>query len=207
MTAAKGKSPQRATTRAPRRSAAYIAQLEQNVAVPLADQVEDAERRAQAEFEGIDGLDDVELCGRKFRLNPKAPLMPLLRFANVAAQGTETGDMEGLAAMYTMLRSSIYPGTPACGSCPACTGEVPRPDLCPAFAAGDWGPFEAWATEAGAGAEELFGVVTQALEKVMSRPMSQGSGSSPSGSATGQNSRGRSPSQAGGLTPVADRVS
>jgi hypothetical protein len=208
---AERKPPQRRNP--PKASPARTKALEAETAEPITDVIEDAERRAQAAFAGIEVPDEVTFIDRRFRIAAKVPMMPLLQFANAAAQGTETGDMEGMAAMYNLLRSCIYAGHAPCGTCEACIrhsepgAASTRPDLCPAFDRGDWDEFTRYATETGAGAEELFDVVSQTLTQVMARPTSQGSGSPRSGSATGQNSTGRSPSPAAGLVAVADLVS
>src|SRR5437868_11446757 len=61
----------------------------------------------------------VEFMGERFRIAEKIGLMPLLKFS--AHADMSTSDPGALAAMYSMLKDCIDAGTPACGTCPACT--------------------------------------------------------------------------------------
>jgi len=63
----------------------------------------------QSAAEGVvedDGV--VELLGEKFRLAERVALMPLLAFANASKKGLDSDDMDGMAAMYGLIRSVIH---------------------------------------------------------------------------------------------------
>lgn len=65
--------------------------------------------QVQSAAEGVvedDGM--VELLGEKFRLAERVALMPLLSFANASKRGVDSDDMEGMAAMYALIRAVIH---------------------------------------------------------------------------------------------------
>lgn len=51
----------------------------------------------------------VQFKGEEFRATFPVPPMALMEFAHVAQDGTESGELEGLAAMYDLLESVIDP--------------------------------------------------------------------------------------------------
>lgn len=133
--------------------------------------------RVQAAVEGVpDRSRMVELKGAWFRIADKVGLMPLIRFAHAAGEDLSTADMEGLAALYDMLRDSIHEGTPCtCGAGDEPGGE--HLDGC-TFDAGDWKKFERHATRTKAEADDLLPVIQQVIEKVSARPTQPPGGSS-----------------------------
>lgn len=69
--------------------------------------------QAQADSEGLagaveDGFDYVEFYGQKFRLAERIGIMPMIQFGNASKRGLDSDDMEGLAAMYSLIRSVIH---------------------------------------------------------------------------------------------------
>ena len=90
-------------------------------------------------------------AGESFAVADKIGWMPLMRFARLAKDGVDTDEMEGLAAIYDLLRDCILEQ--------------------------DWARFEAHATKVRAG-EELLQVVSQAVALITARPTSQPSDSS-----------------------------
>jgi hypothetical protein len=116
----------------------------------------------------------IELLGKHFRIASKIGLMPLLKFASASDMSTE--DPRALSAVYSMLKDSIYEGTPACGECEDCKAD--RETSCKSYDAGDWAAFEQHAMESKADADELLGVISQVLEIVSGRPTQQPAGSS-----------------------------
>lgn len=173
---------------------------------PLPDPRELAERAA-AVISGtvVDDRRTVTFMDEKFRIADKIGAMPLLKFSMYADLSVQ--DPKALAAMYAMLRDCIYPGTPGCGECEACTparcGEctacniaagmedvpeddrpeckvnVPDETACKDYDPGDWGKFESHAMITRAGAEDLMDVITDTMELMAGRPTKPSSGSSP----------------------------
>ena len=97
-------------------------------------------------------MSTVTFKGEAFTLRGKVGLMPMMRFARAAKGGADANEMEGLAAMYDLLRSCI--------------------------ATDEWSRFEAHADDTAASQEELLDVVKQTYEALSSRPTSQPSDSS-----------------------------
>lgn len=115
----------------------------------------------------------VEWFGQDFELADKIGLMPLMRFAHLARAGVDSGDMEGLDAMYVLLKQC--------------------------FTASAWQRFEDVASEQRAGGDELFGVVTKAIEAMSARPTGRPSGSSGGSQNANMSSAGVSSSPVTGL--------
>lgn len=95
----------------------------------------------------------VTFGGETFRVPDRVALMPLLRFARHARAGVRSDDLDGLAAMYDVIRSVV--------------------------ADEDWARFEDVADRTRAGDDELLGLVRQAIEVISARPTGSASGSSP----------------------------
>lgn len=109
--------------------------------------------------------DTFEFEGEDFRVVDTVPsLLPLMQFA-AAMAATDDGsiDMNGLAAMYNMLRYCIEPA--------------------------DWARFERLAMKAKAGAEDLLPITETVWEAVTSRPTNGPSGSPDGPSNTSTSSR------------------
>lgn len=94
----------------------------------------------------------IEYAGERFALADRIGLMPLMRFAHLARAGVDSDDMEGLDAMYALLKQCF-------------TDEA-------------WSKFEAAAERTRADGEELMGVVKQAIEAIAARPTGRPSDSS-----------------------------
>ena len=122
----------------------------------------------QAKAEGVPLAETVEFFGKPYRVAPKVGLMPMLKFAHAANKGTESGDMEGMAAMYDMLRACIYKD--------------------------DWEAFETAAIDHSADDTDLLDMVTRVTEIVSARPTRAPSASTPSARRRSGNSKGRSSS-------------
>jgi hypothetical protein len=91
-------------------------------------------------------------AGETFTVADRIGLMPLMRFAVLAKGGVDIDDMEGLVAVYDLLRQCI--------------------------ADDDWLRFEAHAARARAGEDELLQVVKDAIELITAHPTRQPSDSS-----------------------------
>lgn len=107
--------------------------------------------------------------GVQFELADKIGLMPLMRFAHIARSGVDSDDMEGLDAMYTLLRQCF-------------TDEA-------------WPRFEDVSSKNAAQGDELFAVVTEAISAMTERPTGRPSDSSDGSPATNVNSVGDSSSE------------
>ena len=97
-------------------------------------------------------MSDLDFAGETFRLADKIGLMPLMRFAHVSRRGVDSNDMEGLAAIYDLLKQCL--------------------------ADEEWARFEDHATAVRADGDDLLGVVSQAIEAIAERPTKEPSDSS-----------------------------
>jgi hypothetical protein len=113
-------------------------------------------------------------AGESFTVADRIGLMPLMRFAVLAKDGVDIDDMEGLVAVYDLLRQCI-------------TDE-------------DWPRFEAHASRARAGEDELLQVVKDAIELITAHPTRR-----PSDSSAGQLSTS-GPSADGSGSPVTSLI-
>ena len=105
--------------------------------------------------------DHIRFAGKSYTVADKLGLMPLIKFAHVASKGTDANEMDGMAAMYELLKSVI--------------------------ADDQWADFEAHATETRAGEDELLAAVTGAIAVMTDRPTSRPS-DSPDGPSTTETS-------------------
>jgi hypothetical protein len=151
---------------------------DQSIAELRAAAEERAAAEAQAAVEGVALADKVELKGQWFRISEAVGLMPLMKFAAAADSDLDTSDMDGLAALYNMLRDCIYPGEPC--SCGAGDDSTTHKKSC-TFEPGDWKAFERHATAVKADADDLLPVVGAVIQKLTARPTRPG-GSSSAGS-------------------------
>jgi hypothetical protein len=130
---------------------------------------------------------------RTFRLAASIGLMPLLRFANSAKSGMDSTDLEGMAALYSMIQDCVHPD--------------------------DWDSFQAYSTMTKADDEDLMDFVGVAMEIITARPRKprgSSSGTSPNTSARSKGGSSRqasvippgaiTPQELDGLMPVADLV-
>jgi hypothetical protein len=165
-------------------------------------------RDAQAAAEGIvldpDG-DYLEFYGEKFRLADKVGLAPMIRFGAAANRGLDSDDMEGLAAMYSLIRSVIH-RPPLIGDDGRqqvdANGKKLRDET-------QWNRFLEIAEDELADGDDIMAFVNRAMEVMAARPTKPREISSGGSRATSASSRAASSSQAmhpdmAGLTPVAD---
>lgn len=127
----------------------------------------------------VGGGRKVEFMGAEFRMADRVGLMPLLKFAHASAQGLDSNDMEGMAALYAMVRDCI-------------DGD-------------EWVRFERHAIDTKAEADDLMGAVTQVIEALSARPTAPPGDSSAGRRTTSGSSKGSLSSPAiEGMTSVAD---
>lgn len=120
----------------------------------------------QAASEGVEvigGGRKVEFLGEHYRIAEKVGLMPLMRFAMTAKAGANADDMEGLAAMYALIRDCIDPS--------------------------EWERFENDAIMKKAEAEELLKVVQDVIQALSARPTQRPADSSAGPQTTSANSK------------------
>lgn len=123
----------------------------------------------------------VELKGRRFTVREQGvSLLALMKFATVAKRGKTSDDMEGLAALYELLRTCI--------------------------ADDEWQSFEDHANAVGAQGEELMQVVTDAVTAAAERPTQPPSPSPGGRSTTAASSAGGSSSPASSIRQGDERV-
>jgi hypothetical protein len=158
-------------------------------------------QEVQAASEGavVDDGNSIEFLGGRFRLAESIGLMPLLKFAHAAKTGLTSDDMEGLSAMYLLIRSCLD------RSQAQATGPDGSPqfneDGTPVWAGpSEWDRFELHAIEQNADGEDLSEFINQAVQVVSARPRKRRGGSSASSPQTSQSSKASSSS------PVTPRV-
>lgn len=111
--------------------------------------------------------DTLTYYGENIRITGEIGMAPLMDFASAAAEGTDSTDMNGLAAIKSMLKDSIDPR--------------------------DWDLFWRLTRENKAGPEVLLEIVRVVMEAVTARPTGGPSGSSPGPSPSSQPSNTFSP--------------
>lgn len=127
----------------------------------------------QSLVEAVPQLDDansLEFLGRRFRLAESIGLMALLKFAHSAKSGLSSDDMEGLSAMYLLIRSCLD-RTQIQAKNPK-TGE---PQFDPSGAPvwdgpSQWDLFEAHAIDMNADGDDLSDLINRAIQVISSRP-------------------------------------
>ncbi len=157
------------------------------------------EVQAAAEGVVLDDGDHVELHGERFRLAASIGMMPLMRFAQASKAGLGGDDMEGLAALYSLLRDTIDTTRPQVEVPDPATGEPTMVDGGPS----GWDRFEAHATDVKADADELIAVVNRAIEVIAARPTKRPGASSPGPRTTPDSSKAISSSPPEGQDPPA----
>lgn len=177
-------------------------------AVPLVDAAPDT-HSVQTAVEGLppveateDDRPTIEFMGERFRIASKIGLMPLLKFAHVSRKGIDSADIEGLAAMYAMIRDCIDAEPSVRYEQDARTGERK-----PVYGPSEWDRFEDHANDTKADDTELFEVVTKVIEVISARPTGRRSDSSTGSQATSATSKESSalpgaPDGMGDLVPV-----
>jgi hypothetical protein len=164
----------------------------------------------QAAAEGVvlDDGDRIEFLGEKFRLADRIGLMPMLAFAAASKKGLDSEDMEGLAAMYALIRDVVDQTRPVSRDA---NGQAQIDGTgAPVYAGpSEWMRFEDHAIEQQAEGEELMEFVSRAMEVVSARPrrrreLSSGTSPQTSPKSRADSSSPGTPAQIEGLTRVAD---
>jgi hypothetical protein len=164
----------------------------------------------QAAVEGAPQLDDtnsIEFMGERFRLSTNVGMMPLLRFANASKKGLDSDDMEGMAAMYALIRGVIHrPGLTEPEKIQNGDGEwIANPHAGEPqrdengkrlYDESEWARFQDHAEDMGAEGDELMELVSKAMGVIAARPRQRRAVSSTPSPTTSQSSRGSSSSPA-----------
>jgi hypothetical protein len=162
-------------------------------------------QQVQAAAEGV-VLDDrptVELLGQRFGIADHIGVMPLMRFAAIAASGVEHDDLEGLAAMYALIRDCIdqtRPQKPVLDE----HGEQLIRDGQPVTeddGESEWDRFERHAIDAKAEADDLWPIVGEVIRTVSARPTRRPGVSSAGPRPTSVSSKATSSSPPAGRVP------
>lgn len=165
----------------------------------------------QAAVEGAPESKDgyLEFLGEPFRLAERVGMMPLLAFANASKNGLDSDDMEGMAAMYALIRDVIdqsrvqkvdADGQPVFDGAGQPEWDGPS----------EWQRFERFCMEQQAEGEELMEFIGRAMGVIAARPRKRREISSGSSPQTSPSSKAASSSPAAarhdlaGLTAVAD---
>lgn len=142
--------------------------------IPEVPKPDDLVQKVQAAAEGAEVVDDgrsVEFLGARFRTADKVGLMPLMKFAMTARKGVESDDLEGLAAMYSLIRDCVDQTRPQKAVLDE-DGEPLIQDGKPVTeddGPSEWDRFEQHAIDSKAEAEDLFGVVSKVIEALSAR--------------------------------------
>lgn len=178
---------------------------------PAEEVVEQVVGDVQTAVEGAVQIEDdgkVELLGERFRLAESIGLMPLLKFAHSAKGGMDSDDMEGLDAMYSLIRDTVDQEkiqkrtddgelmTDAAGD-PVWEGPS------------EWDRFERHAIDTKADGEDFMEFIGKAISVISARPRKRRGDSSASSPQTSASSKGSSSLPAtipavDGLTAVRD---
>lgn len=114
-------------------------------------------------------MPEIQFEGESFELASKVGLMPMMRFAHLAQKGLDSNDMEGLAAIYDLLRAVIADDA--------------------------WGRFQEHAVATRADGDDLLAVVSQAVATISERPTNRPADSSDGPTTTSPSSAGGSSSR------------
>lgn len=166
--------------------------------VPPDDDPPVATQQIQAIAEGAVVFDDgnsIEFMGRRFGLAESIGLMPLLKFAHCAKAGMTSDDMEGLSAMYLLIRSCLD-RSKAQVIDPQTGDPAVDPDTGDPLYEGpsQWELFEQHAIDCDADGEDLSKMINQAVQVVSARPRKRPGDSSASSRQTSPSSRASSSS-------------
>lgn len=164
----------------------------------------------QSAVEGAVQTDDdnsIEFLGKRFRLAERVGLMPMLAFAAAAKKGLDSDDMDGLAAMYALVRDVLDRERPLAYDDEG--EQVFDPDGSPKYAGkSQWQLFEEHCYEEQADGEEIMEFIGKAMSVISARPRKRreiSSGSSPRTSPRSRDASSlRDTIPQAGLTPVRD---
>lgn len=161
----------------------------------------------QSAVEGVVETDGkIEFMGAYFKMTDRIGLMPLLKFAHASSKGLDSTDMEGLAALYSMIHDCIDHEQPMEERVNPVTGKVEMMPSGPS----EWNRFEAHAIEMKAEADDLMSLVQRVIEAVAARPTRRPGDSSAGPQQTSVNSKASSSSRVsqalemGGMQSVGD---
>jgi hypothetical protein len=170
---------------------------------PVVSEPDTTTADVQAAVEAVPVLDDsnsLEFLGRRFRLAESIGLMALLKFAHSAKAGLTSDDMEGLNAMYLLIRSCLDRSQVQTRN-----PETGEPQFDPSGAPvwdgpSQWELFEQHAIDENADGNDLSDLINRAIQVISSRPTKPRGGSSASSSRT--SGSGKAASSSPGTRPI-----
>lgn len=133
---------------------------------------------AAPEAAGPEVFDTFTFYGREFHTRNRISLMALVQYAHIAKQGVQADDIDGLDAMYGLIRQCVTPD--------------------------DWPVFLEVCDENSVDADTVFGVVKVVIAAAAARPSSRLSDSPPGSTNTSTSSRDDSSSPASGSPTAVD---
>jgi hypothetical protein len=142
-------------------------------------------------MEGVTLTGSVQLRGKTYRLGSMGGSNAVagMQFAKAQLLNLDTSDPKGGAALWDMLRSCFLV-SPPCGGCEACDRD--DYDSCKQLDEGDWPVFQQRALALCVPLDDIFDVLTGALEQIAARPTPPPSGSSSPDATTSPRSRASS---------------
>lgn len=146
----------------------------------------------QAAVEGVlvDDPRKVEFKSQTFLMAETIGLMPLLKFAHASSRGIDSNDIEGLVALYEMIRDCIDQERPKVKQTDEATGETKTVEL-----PSEWERFQQHAIDTKAEAEDLMSLVQVVISRIAARPTQPPGDSSAGRPAISASSKASSSSQ------------
>lgn len=198
------------TTRTTASGGRVVVRGEQPAQATTTHDVQTLQQGVEPAIVGEDGAQYIEFEGKQFRIARSVGLMPLLKFSHFATRGIDSGDPQGLAAIYTMLRDCIVEREPKVPHLKEDRTEEQERDWERwQKSLEEWARFEEHATEVKAEGDDLMPVVSRTIEILSARPTTRPGSSSAGPQKTSDGSRessgnGRGPDadELAGLIPV-----
>lgn len=138
----------------------------------------------KAEYEG-DPI-TFTFCGEEFEIAHNVGGMPMLQFAAAAKSGVGSGDMDGLAAMFSMIRDCLKPDEYRAPT----EEEKAAGNTKPVLVQSEWNRFQDCAAKNRAPTALLMDICTAIYGAIAGRPLAVGSDSGPGPSSNGRSSNG-----------------
>lgn len=136
-------------------------------APPVDPTTQDVQAASEGELQDQAGT--IEFLGKRFRLAENIGLMPLLMFANSAKSGMDSDDMDGMAAMYALIRDTV--DQTRVQETDEDNKLVFDADGDPVWTGpSDWQRFERHCVEEKADGEDLMGFIKDAMGVISARP-------------------------------------
>ncbi len=172
----------------------------------------DPVQHVQAAAEGVEVAGDdraFTFLGTRFRMSDRVGIMPLMKFAMTAKKGVQSDDLDGLAAMYALIRDCVdqtRPQKPVLDEHGQPQVDEHGQPVTEDDGASEWDRFEQHAIDTKAEAEDLFKVVSEVIQALSARPTRRPGGSSSGPQTTSGSSKAISSTTAPSPQPVPRQV-